>query len=49
MYVGILLAILAGVLQPEHIAESILFLAGDGARMISGASLVVDAGYTAGK
>ena len=40
---------LAGVLQPEHIVESILFLSGDGARMISGASLVVDAGYTAGK
>ena len=40
---------LSGVVQPEDIANGILFLASDQARMITGASLVVDAGYTAGK
>jgi dihydroanticapsin dehydrogenase len=37
------------ILQPEDIARSILFLASDDANVITGANLVVDAGYSAGK
>jgi dihydroanticapsin dehydrogenase len=40
---------LAGTVQPEEIADAILFLASDQARMITGTHLIVDAGYTAGK
>ncbi|HEX2269111.1 MAG TPA: SDR family oxidoreductase [Pyrinomonadaceae bacterium] len=40
---------LSGTVQPEQIADAILFLASEQARMITGAHLVVDAGYTAGK
>jgi NAD(P)-dependent dehydrogenase (short-subunit alcohol dehydrogenase family) len=37
------------VIQPDDIARCILFLASDEARAITGANLVVDAGYTTGK
>jgi NAD(P)-dependent dehydrogenase (short-subunit alcohol dehydrogenase family) len=37
------------LIQPEDIARSILFLASDEARAITGANLVVDAGFTTGK
>ena len=37
------------LLQPDDIARSILFLASDDASAITGANLVVDAGYCAGK
>ena len=40
---------LAGTVQPEEIADGILFLASDQARMITGTQLIVDAGYSAGK
>jgi NAD(P)-dependent dehydrogenase (short-subunit alcohol dehydrogenase family) len=40
---------LAGVVQPEDVARVILFMASEQARMVTGASLLVDAGYTAGK
>ena len=36
---------LAGRIQPDDIAQAVLFLAGDGARMITGHTLDVDAGW----
>lgn len=40
---------LKGLVQPEDVAASILFLASDKTRMITGAELLVDAGWQASK
>lgn len=40
---------LSMLIQPEDIAHPILFLASDDARAVTGANLVVDAGFLAGK
>jgi NAD(P)-dependent dehydrogenase (short-subunit alcohol dehydrogenase family) len=34
--------------EPDEIARVIVFLAGDGARSITGADFVMDAGFSAG-
>jgi 2,3-dihydro-2,3-dihydroxybenzoate dehydrogenase len=36
------------IAEPEEVADAVLFLASDGARFITGTSLMVDGGYTAG-
>jgi 3(or 17)beta-hydroxysteroid dehydrogenase len=38
----------AGMAEPDEIARVIVFLAGDGARSITGADFVMDAGFSAG-
>jgi NAD(P)-dependent dehydrogenase (short-subunit alcohol dehydrogenase family) len=37
------------LIEPDDIAQPILFLASDDAKAVTGANLVVDAGFTTGK